>query len=362
MATSVELAQGNEFSRSAEGGNSVDSALRVYRVMLAAPGEAWDIPATIGVNIGDEYSASNPIPCVSIEARADGESRLVRIVTARYRATPGFASDGVGDPKREPPTARPALWSVSTSLQEIAAWGGNLMDGGVSQGWRPAVNPAGDIVDGISRLEPVVTISIEQYSSTDGTEHMEYVGYVNEDDFSFSSLSVKKHCCMLQGVSATPVVEQFSTGMFRGFKVTFSFAVRAHWTTIRGNLEAIGWDIAVPQCGLNIINNGLGSPHVDSDALNLEHDESGKVKQPARLAFPFAGSKMRAAVLISNTGGGGGAYQRPAAMPVPLNDDGTPRSRTANPPVLINRISLQPEIAFGNNFSTFGIRSFSLLG
>jgi hypothetical protein len=358
MATAVQLSQGNEFTRSSEGGGSVDSATRVYKVLLDSPGEAWDVPATIGVDIGDPYSGNNPIPCVSWEARAEGESRMVRIVTVRYRATPGFSSSGQ-DPKSESPTLRPALWSMSTSLQEVAAWGGRVVTAGSVESWSPAKNPVGDIVDGISRLEPVVTISIDQYSSTDGSNYMGYVGYVNNAAFTFSSLSIGMHCCMLQGISSTPVVEQFSQGLFRGFKLTFSFGVRSHWTMTRDGAQAIGWDVAVPQCGHNIINSGLSNSNVDQDTLNLEH-EFGKVKTPLQLAANSSGRKMRAAVLISSPDTG--MVQRAASMPVPLNDDGTPRSRSATPPILINRLCLQPSSDFGTNFSNFGIRFFTLPG
>lgn len=363
MAQAVQLSQGNEFARSSESGATVDSATRVFKVLLSSPGEAWDIPSTIGVNIGDEYSTTNPIPCVSFEARADGESRLVRIVTARYRATPGFASDGVSDPKSESPAQRPALWSMSTSLQEIATFGGRVVTGSginaTSAGWTPATNPVGDLVDGVTRLEPVVTINIDQYSTSDGSGLMAFVGYVNSLPFTFSSLQIATHCCMLQGVGSTPVVEQFRTGMFRGFKISFQFGVRAHWTLTRFGVQPIGWDIAVPQAGVNIINSGLGVSGVDQDALSLEH-EYGRIKEnPQRaLAAGTSGRKMRASVAIA--AGDGYSLQRPATLPVPLNDNGTPRSRTADPPVLINRICTQPEREFGTNFSGFGIRYFSV--
>lgn len=361
MAQAVQLSQGNEFARSSESGATVDSATRVFKVLLSSPSEAWDIPNTIGVNIGDEYSATNPIPCVSFEARADGESRLVRIVTVRYRATPGFASDGYSDPKSESPAQRPALWSMSTSLQEIATFGGRYVSGGglnaTSGQWSPAVNPAGDLVDGVTRLEPVVTINIDQYSTSDGSSLMAFVGYVNSQSFTFSNLQIATHCCMLQGVGSTPVVEQFRTGMFRGFKISFQFGVRAHWTLTRYGVQPVGWDIAVPQAGINIINGGLNNGSVDQDALNLKH-EYGEIVLPRELAVGSSGTKVRAAVAISS--GDGKTVQRPATLPVPLNDDGTPRSRLATPPVLINRICTQPEREFGNNFSSFGIRYFNV--
>lgn len=350
----AQLAQANTFSETSENGQGAFSATRAWKVILNSPDEAIDINAVTGVNIGTPYSQSNPIPCVSIEGRADGESRLVRIITATYRATPG-ADTGV-DPKTLEPTIRPALYSMSTSLQEIAAWSGKVVSGGSSGQWVTATNPVGDLYDGIVRLEPVVTINIDQYSYSDQSNLLGYVGYVNSDPFTFSSLSVGLHCCMLQGITSSPVVEQFGQNTFRGFKVSFSFGVRSHWTLSRDGAAAIGWDHAIPQSGFNIINSGLGNSGVDQKALVLEH-ENGKVKMnggnPAALAANATG-KVRAMVTIPS--GDGGWAQRVASQPVALNDNGTPRAGDASPPVLINRVCPQPEMSFGNNFSAFGIR------
>jgi hypothetical protein len=242
---------------------------------------------------------------------------------------------------------------MSTTLSEITAWGGRVVTNGSSGPWVPASNPVGDLIDGITRLEPIVTISIDQYSYTDQSAILGYIGYVNSDSFNFSSLSVGVHCCMLQGVTSNPVVEQFGQSTFRGFKVSFTFGVRAHHTITRDGPQAIGWDLAVPQTGFNIKNAGLNNTGTDQKALVLEHNDM-KVVVPLQLAAGTAGDKVRAMVPIPT--GDGGWAQRPVAQPVALNDDGTPRSPTASPPVLINRVCLQPEMAFGNNFSNFGIR------
>lgn len=365
----AEIPQGNAFSVSSDGGNAAYSATRSWRVILNSPGENLDINEATGVNIGTPYSAGNPIPCVSIEGRRDGDSKLVVIITAQYRATLGggnpAASDGGGgvfpalkqDPKTEPPPARAPMYSMSTSLSEIPAWGGAKVENGVSTAWGPMINPAGDLVDPPSRLEPVVTINIDQYSSGDRSGMLAYTGYVNSEPFSFSSLSIGTHCCMLQSISSRPIVEQFGDNTFRGFMVTFSFAVRAHWAITTQGFQPIGWDQAVPLTGMNIIQSGLGNPMVQQEALSLEHDEAtGKVKTPYQYASALpVGSKARAMVPIAFQGGS--FCQTPAAQPVPLNNDGTPRARIAVPPVLINRICLQPEMPFGNNFSAFGIRS-----
>lgn len=357
----TQLAQGNSFSVTSENAQGAYQATRSWKVILNSPNESIDINAVTGVNIGTPYSSTNPIPCVSIEGRADGESRLVKIITATYRATPG--SDPATDPKTQQPTIRPALYSMSTTLSEITAWGGRPVTGGVSGSWIPAVNPVGDLVDGVTRLEPIVTITIDQYSYSDQSAMLGYVGYVNSDPFTFSSLAIGVHCCMLQGLSSQAVVEQFGENTFRGFKLTFTFGVRSHFTVTRDGPQAIGWDLAIPQTGFNIINTGLGRSDVDQKALALEH-KNNKVKANfvqqgygLSLAQGTSGDRVRAMVTVP--AGDGAFLQRPSAQPVALNDDGTPRSMSMSPKVLINRVCLQPEMAFGTNFSNFGINWIS---
>lgn len=290
----TEIAQGNTFSETSEEGRGAYSATRAWKVLLTAPDEAYDINELTGVSIGDAYTEANPLPCVSLEVRPDGDSRLVKIITATYRATPGFTAvaggDAPADPKTVEPTVRAAVYSMSTSLQEIAAWGFRQVTGAgnsaTSQAWGPAVNPVGDMIDGITRLEPVVTINIEQYSYSDGTDYAGYVGYVNSLPFTFSSMSIGVHCCMLQGVSSTPVVEQFNSRTFRGFKLSFAFAVRSHWALTRYGVQPIGWDIAAPQTGHNALNMALSllDSTVEKEALNLLHDRTTQqVKTPFQL-------------------------------------------------------------------------------
>lgn len=352
MALVTEISQGNSFSVTSEAGRGAYSATRAWKVLLSSPGESWDINQLTGVNIGDAYSGGNPIPCVSIEGRSEGDSRLVKIITATYRATPG--TDTATDPKTQNPTSRPPLYSMSVALSEIAAWGGQAYRNG-SWTWGPATNPAGSLVDGISRLEPVVTINIDQYSSSDQSAMLGYVGYVNDSAFSFSSLSIGVHCCMFQGLSVNPVVEQFGPATFRGFKLTFTFAIRSHYTWTRDGVMAIGWGLAIPQTGFDIICDGLGRADVEQEALPLQH-ENQVVVEPNAIVASLAGKKGRAMVPIPASDDKKWC-QRVASQPVALNDDGTPRSRNASPPVLINRVCLQPSMAFGNNFSAFGINS-----
>jgi hypothetical protein len=353
----AQLSQGNTFSRSSDTNAVVDSATRVFKVILSSPDEAWDLSSAVGVYIGDPYSGDNPIPCVSIDAKADGESRLVRIVTAAYRATPGFSATASGnDPKNEPPAARPALWSISTSLSEIATYVGRKVVNYQSQFPQAMTNPNGDLYDGTMRLEPVVNINIDQYSYTDQSDQMAFVGFVNSDPFTFSSLAIAPHCCMLQGIGSTPVVENFGGRNFRGFKVTFQFAVRAHWTWTREGVQPVGWDHAIPQTGFNVRAGDGAGQGVEYNAIPQKHDRDYNMKTPPEFAVA-SGEVVRGMTVIPGTDGK--KRQVPCAQPVALNDNGTPRWRgyEIQQRVLINRWCLQPERVFGTNFYTFGINS-----
>lgn len=357
----VELNQGNSFSRSSDGGVLADRAQRVFKVLLNSPQESWVIEPTIGVSIGDPYSENNPIPCTAIEARADGDSRMARIVTVTYSSTPGAAdgSGGGSDPRRSAPNVRPAMYSLSTSLQQVPATGGLMYDTG---GWTgPAAfrNSAGDLLEGVTKLEPVVTITIDQYSFSDQAGLLGYCGYVNSDSFVFSGHTLAKHTVMLQGINVRPHVEQFGGSTFRGFMVSFQFAYRANFCgDVLGTDKVIGWDSTAIDSGYNIINIDGADNIIEREHLSLEH-ENGLLpanKNDWQVNPATAGEKCRASIIISNTEESG-AVQRPAAQPVLLNSDGSPRSRSLEPRVY--RLQTQPETAFGNNFSNFGIRGFT---
>lgn len=373
-----ELAQGNTFSRSSDGGSLAESATRVFKVVLNAPNETFDIEQAIGVTIGSIYSQFNPIPCVSIEGRADGESRLVRIITAQYRASAGGVNGaggggggGAQDPRSQPPEIRPATYSLSTTLQETPAWGWHPKAIGDGYGAMvPAANPVGDIYDGVTKLEPVTTITIEQYMTNDGTAALQFCGFVNSDPFTFSGLGIGVHQCMLQSVSSKGHVENFGGSTFRGFQVTYTFVYRKMFSAVApqfGGNAWIGWDVAIPISGFNVINGGIGRADVDRTALALAHERYVLAGWPnaVRVAKDTGGKKVRAHVLIAARNEEDSATQNLASQPVPLNLDGTPRKAYADdfgaavvPPVLIGRYSTQPERTFGNDFADFGIRGF----
>ena len=358
----VELAQGNTFTRSSEGGASVDSAQRQFKVILNSPDEAWEVDAYLGINVGTPYSDNNPVPCVSWEARADGDSRMVKIVTFRYRSTPGGVdgsggggvSSGPGpDPRLRSPEVRPALYSLSSSLQEVPAVGGAMLVGGGYLDQPAFKNSAGDLLEGLTKLEPVVTLQITQYSYTDQSGLLQYTGSVNSDQFAFSGHTVPIHCCMFQSLNASPYVESG----FRGFQLDFQFAFRWNFcpgVQYNGN-NPLGWDQPIVDAGYNIINTGLGAADVEEEHLlcKLDDDDSGFLKQPLELGGQ--GSKVRAQIPAASDASGR-PRQHAAASPVLLNTNGTPRNRSLDP--IVWRMQTQPAIVFGNNFSNLGINSF----
>lgn len=354
-----ELSQGNTFSRSAEGGGLADSATRVWKVILSEPDEALDIFSAIGVNIGDVYSQADPIPCVSIEGRADGESRLVRIITAQYRTTAGDSGNqNSPDPKASAPDSRLATVAVNTSYVEMPAWTWFPNPSSQPTTMAIAANPVGDMYDGITRYEPVVTFQFEQFESADPSGKLQHVGKVNSNSGSFGNLSLSPRSTLFRACNFRMHVESWGGTLYRGYTVSYEFAYRKNVQFVSGALASIGWDIAVPQTGFNvraftpnfvqITNDNYGQP--------LDHGGEGssfygRIVEP--LALPpgiSPGDRVRAHVRVFSSKSG--TSQTPSAQPIALNDDGTPRAESADPKVLVYRRGQHEQF----DFTTLGLR------
>jgi hypothetical protein len=343
MATAVELAQGNEFGRSAEGGDLSDTATRVYRVLLSSPNESWDIFATTGVNIGDSYSDGNKIPCVSLDARADGDSRLVRIVTARYSSSKLIDPNGGADPGLLEPTVRPAQFSTSTALYEEPVF--------------DQFNPAKDRYDGITRLVPITTIRINQFQPFPATSFLTYAGYLNSETINIAGwTSLLPRTVMFRGVECNPHIEKFGSTTYRGFMNSFEFAYKLGQLVVVNGTGAprhVGWDIAQIVEGYNCIAINPAGAGFSQEAFAVplkRDDDTNKLKNPLQLADGAeVGKKVRAHVKVVS--GGQDIGQATSAMPIALNLDGTPRSFEADP--IITRLKIQPE---ANLTSLLGLR------
>jgi hypothetical protein len=115
----AEITSGGSNERSVDGGQLADVSVRNWRVILESPAAAYDIQEAIRVWIGDTHPVNGNLPCVSISEKVEGESRVVRVITATYRTTPG--ADPENDPNTQPPDIRPATYSITSSLMEVPA-------------------------------------------------------------------------------------------------------------------------------------------------------------------------------------------------------------------------------------------------
>ena len=83
-----ELAQGYATGRTKSEGSTGITYTRVFKVLLSSPNEGWDIQQVCGIHIGDYYPSDNRVTCTSFQDRADGDSRVVRLV--RTKPTQGI--------------------------------------------------------------------------------------------------------------------------------------------------------------------------------------------------------------------------------------------------------------------------------
>lgn len=333
-----EITEGVVFARSSEDGQIADSQPRVFRVVLNAPNEQFDVQAVCGVKIGDELAPGKGLYCTSFDARFEGTSRLIVLCTFQFRTTASaLSSSGGQDPKSQAPNVRPVNWTTSTSLVESPRrrW---ARRNGVNGAWGndvPAVNPVGDLYDGVTALEPIVSINITQHDVTDPTKHNLYAGYVNEEQIVLGSLSMGPGTVLFRGVSSTPTIESWGGLLFRGWSSTYEFAFKRNTTKVRVggvDLESdIGWDIAVPVSGYNVLafNPAAAAADEDAYAQPLMHGDEGsafdgRIREPLELPLGVtAGDRVRAMVRVFSYKNRG-VSQTPSASPVALKDNGRP--------------------------------------
>lgn len=340
-----ELTEGVAYAYSSEGGQVAASQPRVFRVLLESPTELINIEETCGVFIGDELREGAGLFCTSFDARFEAASRMSLICTFQFRTRASTTGSAGGqDPSGQPPDVRPVNWTTSTTLVEAprTMW---ARRNGVNGAWgdeEPAVNPVGDIYDGVTALQPVVNISITQYDQTDPTKHNLYAGHVNEEQIVLGSLSMGPGTVLFRGVSSTPTVESWGGEIFRGWSSVYEFAYKRNTTkVIVGGLyleSDIGWDIAVPVTGYNVRAFNPADAENDEDyfAQPLRHT-GGRVSIPITLPDNLAaGSKARAMVKVFEYDGGGYA-QTPSASPVALKLNGRPLLTHNGAGTLINK-------------------------
>lgn len=353
-----EISSGTSFSRSRQQGAIADSQSRSFRVLLEQPGEKFNIQQACQIGIGDAHPDNAGIYCQSFSASFEGDSRMSVLCTFQYGPNEGTSNNE----QPQPPQIRPAEWTMTSSLVESPAWYW-VPDAGPQAGQSVApANVVGDLYDGITKLEPVITISITQFELNDPTAYLTDVGKINVDEISLGQfLRCAPRTVMFRGLTKRPAVEAFGATTFVGFSATYEFLYKRNF--VGGDInEDIGWDILVPQTGLNVI---LFDPQaVAGNFAFLNADPMGQPLQWAegslgtKVAIPHRlpdglkpGEKAQAMVAIP-AHADGSFSQNVAAMPIPLNDNGTPRIHSANPKVILNRYRLYEEM----DFDVFGLR------
>lgn len=328
---------------------------RAWKIIYENPSEyiTTDVRPLIGVTVGSVHPTVPICACDSIEIKPDGDSRHAYIITANYSSKAlslqdgGFEGDSGGnqDPRTQPPQSRQANWSTDVSTIEAPSWVWKPRFrsgiGPVNEDWGPAVNPAGDLYDGVVTMQPIVSIRVEQLQQRDPNNFALYVGYVNSNDISLGALKCLPRSVMLKGISATPHVEVVGSRAWRGWKATFEFLYKPGYNNYLGMF--LGWDVATPVSGWNVKNvaGATADPTVEkgSLALKLTNDSVASIqgwKAGAVIEPTLVGENSRANVLIAAPGSK--ATQRPSAQPVALNWNGTPRKLDLKPLIQVNQV------------------------
>lgn len=369
-----EVSPGVQYEFSAEEGTVAASTTRVFRILKNNVGEYINISQECGIQVGNEHPTESGLYCVSYSAQYDGDSRMLIVATFNYRTTPSVGADDGGsgggqDGKSQPPDVRPPNVAFNTTLTEspvftwkpLRAAQAQAIGGGVA--WRTPTNPAGDRYEGVTRLVPVTTISLEMFKTSPPLDVAQYAGYINEQPLVINNLTMQTHTVMFRGVSIQPTVEHYGNLIYRGWKCTYEFLYKKNPMYVSkqdGTMEfvSLGWDHAQPVSGINIINTPFASEAaanaagVEAGSLALKRKEADDIGYeivgwPGAIAVAdnTANKKVRGMIIV---GEGAKPTQRPCALPIPLNANGSPRWSGLANPVLIYPYQVQQETDFND--------------
>lgn len=345
-----EISSGHVYSRSSQDGAVSTSQTRVFRILLSAAGEVFDPQAVCGIQIGDPHPVNPDIYCVSFDGKFEGDSRMVALVTFNYESTPG--GGGQQDPKELPPDIRPSNVTTSTSLMEIPAHQWREVGLG-NFPWKAPLNPAGDKYEGVTRLEPVVSISVEQFEENPFA-NVSYAGMINSSAFKILNNDFPRHSLMFRGIAMRPMVEFYRGVLYRGWMATYELAYRRN--DAGSTFGPVYWNRLQPQTGFNVLAR-LAGANIELAGNPLKHNDLKQIAGwPNAVSLPTnvaVGQKSRGMVLVAEYENGG-ASQMPCPQPIPLNDDGSPRSSDAVPQVLVDEYQVYEEFDFANLGLRFG--------
>lgn len=387
MATAYEMGTGTSGKSVSDGTGSALQYTRTWKLVKESRNEAYDVPLTIGVDIGSPFPdpSAGEVYCVSLSDDPVGDSLMVRRITATY-TSPKNGGKRPNQKLGTPPWQRPAVTTMDATSEYISSQQ-YILDPLAAEGTEAAqralaIQPTGELIEGLTRPDPTIRFQISQFETDDPTEKVQYVSGVNSLPVTIGGVPFPPRTLILNGISARPQTETYGGQEISGWIVTYSVAYRRNTQRVLVNINPatgvaiddtmddvdIGWDIAVPLRGLNCINHfgsavNAGYP-VDPFALSLLTGEDGVVlggvigtdptaeTGPIRIEVGdteksayFAGTEFLnlngtsvdpdsptakgqiCRAMVTNPTTAGGLSQKPAASPVPLNPDGSPRGR-----------------------------------
>ena len=356
MGTLYELATGKS-GREVSDKRATDTYTRVYKYIKSTPQEQYVVPTVLGYGVGAVLNGTNAV-CVSVSDEPDGDSRLVRIFTTVFKTPP--VTGGASSQQQPPPVRPPNItFQFGTDTVASATWMPNPVANG---GRSPARDPNGNPIDNVVKPTAVGTIRLTQFVTNDPAQYQSEVGTVNADSVTFGSFTAIARTLMFKGISAQPAVESFGDYTYSGWSCTYEFSYRENFQYINVGTDTspnfasvnIGWDMAVPQTSRMAYASMAKGNIVDPLGIPLLH-VNGAVQRvnggPIQNKYDYAknadgdsiaGQRVRAMVAVPAANGG--FAQIPASEPIPVNDDGSPRVRSAE--ILVYRRGVHREIDF----------------
>lgn len=347
MGLLYELATGSG-SREYNNGISADTYVRRFKFIKATPNESYSVPDTAGIYIGSPFPVDSTVTCVSYSDEPEGSSRLVRNFTFTYKSIPATSTSGSsgGGGGQSPPNVQPPNLTFNFDVDRVATFAWFPDPAGAPNTYEPAVDKAGEPIDGLTKPQASGTIQVKQFVTFDPAGSAGWVGYLNDRTITWGSFSAAPRTLMFKGFNANPTVKSWGSVVYRGWDVTFSFSYRENRQWISSSEEDgvggyvnIGWDKAVPLTARNIKNSVAKTSKVEGSRLALQHDANNMLLRDGtgdaglngyywatdpRTGAKAIGTFTRAMQVVPAPAGG--FRQIPCNEPVAVNLDGSPRT------------------------------------
>jgi hypothetical protein len=213
-------------------------AERKFTVSLTAPVANQQILNTVGIFFGALHPEYPYLRCV--EGNVTETDRHYAEVTYRYELP------ARGGQQFEPnPLARPDVWSFSTGGAQVPAL--IYYDGAGNTDIKPLVNTANEFVfESLTTLEAEVRATISSNRSAFPlTIAADVTNAINASPFLFGA----RHTWMCAGINASQAVEAVNDQEITYWQISVELVYRAS-----------GWNLLLPNVGLNQIDAGTKKP------------------------------------------------------------------------------------------------------